>query len=348
MRYVLLMAGLAALFMTIDVRSQDTLVRWEQLPPIPDPEGFAAPFAGVSHGALVVAGGANIPGNKWADKFTKKWYDSVYVLERPDGAWKLVGKLPRPLGYGVCITAAEGVICIGGSDSERHYADVFRLAWVGGSLVYEDMPPLPRPCANACGALVGHTIYVAGGIESPTATKAMHEFWALDLADAKPAWKELTPWPGQERMLAVAGELGGDFYLFSGACLSAGPDGKPVREYLKDAWRYHPGQGWTQLADLPRAAVAAPSPALPMEQSELMIPTGDDGLNVHFEPLIHHPGFPKQSLTYHVAKNDWTSTPCPFSRGTAPVVEWLGHFVVPNGEVMPRVRTPVVWWCAVP
>src|SRR5437899_785783 len=47
-------------------------LRWGKLPPLPDPEGFAAPFAGVSGGALIVAGGANIPGDRWADSFVKK------------------------------------------------------------------------------------------------------------------------------------------------------------------------------------------------------------------------------------------------------------------------------------
>ena len=35
---------------------------WEQLPPIPKPLGVAAPFAGVSGGALLVAGGEVRPG----------------------------------------------------------------------------------------------------------------------------------------------------------------------------------------------------------------------------------------------------------------------------------------------
>ena len=35
---------------------------WNQLPSLPDPLGVAAPIAGVSGGALVVAGGANFPG----------------------------------------------------------------------------------------------------------------------------------------------------------------------------------------------------------------------------------------------------------------------------------------------
>ena len=322
---------------------------WQQLAPLPDAEGFAAPFAGVSGGALLVAGGANIAGDKWAATFTKKWYDSVFVLERPDGAWKKAGKLPRPLGYGVSVTADNGFICIGGSDSAQHYADVFRLTWKDGTLAVSELPSLPKPCANACGALLGRTIYVAGGIETPTATKALKTFWALSLDEANPRWRELEPWPGDERMLAVAGVQDGSFFLMSGAKLSAGPDGKPVREYLRDAYRFTPGQGWKRVADLPRPAVAAPSPAIPFGSSHLLVLTGDDGANVTFQPVKEHPGFPRNVLSYDTARDAWQiSGGMPFSRATVPTVRWNDRFIIPNGEVRPRIRTPEVWELELP
>ena len=239
-------------------------LHWSKLPPIPDEEGFAAPFAGVSGGALVVAGGANFPRDRWASTVTKKWHDSVFVLQRPDGSWEVAGKLSRPLAYGVSVTAKDGVVCAGGSDATRHFAEVFRLEWKDGRLTTTPLPRMPKPCANACGALLGSTVYIAGGIESPTAVAALKTFWALDLAEAKRRWRELEPWPGPERMLAVAGVQDGSFFLFSGARLMPGFDGKPVREYLRDAYRYTPGKGWRRIADLPRPAVAAPSPAIPV------------------------------------------------------------------------------------
>lgn len=315
---------------------------WEKLPSLPDPEGFAGPFAGVSGGALIVAGGANITGDKWADPLTKKWYDSVFVLKQPEGMWITEHKLPRPLGYGISITADDSVLCFGGSDADRHYADGFRLRWKNGTLDISALPPLPKPCANACAALVGRTIYLAGGIETPTATTAMHTFWALDLDAEKPQWKALEPWPGPARMLAVAGVFEDSFYLFSGAKLSADADGKPVREFLRDAYRFTPDHGWKKLTDLPRAAVAAPSPA-PVIDGKLLVLSGDDGLNTAFQPLTQHPGFPRQSLTYDPQKDTWSAVEIfPFSRVTAPVVRWQKRFVIPNGEVRPRVRTPEV------
>ena len=96
-----------------------------KLPSIPDAEGFAAAFAGVSDQALLVGGGANITGEKWGDAFQKTWYDLVFVLEKPEGAWRLAGTLPRAIGYGVSITTREGIFCIGGSDAKqsRHGGD---------------------------------------------------------------------------------------------------------------------------------------------------------------------------------------------------------------------------------
>ena len=331
---------------------------WEKLPAIPDAEGFAGAFAGVSNGALIVAGGANIAGEKWGDTFTKQWHDSVFVLEKPDGEWKrglppagvageggiLRFKLPRALSYGVSVTTERGVVCIGGSDAQRNYADVFLLEWRDGRIVTTALPALPKPCANACGALVGKVIYVASGIEMPDATTALKTFWSLDLAAAEPRWEALEPWPGPERMLAVAGVLGGSFCIFSGARLKAGADGKAVREFLRDAYRYTPGKGWTRLADMPRAAVAAPSPALIEAGSRVLIVTGDDGTNVDFQPVREHPGFPRDALAYDAERDAWSSAgEIPFSRATVTAVHWRGQYVIPNGEVRPRVRTPEVW-----
>lgn len=319
-------------------------ILWEKLPPIPDAEGFASSFAGVSNGALIVGGGANIAGEKWGETFQKKWHDSVFVLEKPDGEWKTGFRLPRALGYGVSVTTERGAVCIGGSDALRHYAECFLLEWRDGKIATASLPALPQPCANACGAIVGKVIYVAGGIGRPDATSAMKTFWKLDLAAAEACWEALDPWPGPERMLAVAGVSGDSFFIFSGARLSAGADGKAVREYLRDAYRFTPGKGWSRIADLPRAAVAAPSPALHDGGMRLLIVSGDDGANVAFAPVREHPGFPREVLAYDPERDAWSSAgESPFSRATTPVVHWLGREVIPNGEARPRVRTPEVW-----
>jgi N-acetylneuraminate epimerase len=319
-------------------------LNWSLLPALPDPEGFAAPFAGVSNGALLVAGGANIPANKWAEVFTKTWHDRVFVLEHGSSHWKTGFTLPRTLAYGVSVTTDNSVLCFGGSDATRHYTESFRMRWVEGRLETSPLPDLPQPCAHACGALLGRVVYIAGGTETPASSTTMRNFWALDLNSPSPNWKELPPWPGPARMLATAGVFGDAFYLLSGVELQAGPDGKPVRAYLKDAYGFTPAAGWKRIADLPRAAAAAPSPALSI-RGKLVVLSGDDGEQVAFRPLEKHPGFPRTALAYDTAADAWsTEFGVPFSRATIPVVEWNHGFVLPNGEARPRERTPEVWF----
>ncbi len=159
--------GVAAVCGAGGLDSMTSSFQWRSLPAIPDREGFAGPFAGVTGGVLVVTGGANFPDKRPWEGGTKVWYDRVFVLEKPDGAWTAAGRLPRPLGYGVSVDTGDGIVCAGGSNARGHFADVFRLALVDGKVVITPLPPLPQPCANMGGAVVGNTLYIAGGIATP-------------------------------------------------------------------------------------------------------------------------------------------------------------------------------------
>lgn len=339
-----LLAALGLSLMTTPLDSAERHLRWQQFPALPDPIGFAGAFAGTSGGALLVAGGANFPDKMPWEGGRKVWYDTGFVLERPDGVWRSAFKLPRPLGYGVSVTTRAGVVCIGGSDATQHVRDVFRLSWNRGQLRCEPLPSLPHPLANACGALVGHTIYVAGGTATPDATNALSNFWALDLGHPEAGWRELPTWPGPARMLAVAAAARGAFYLLGGTALAPDADGKPVRTYLKDTYRFTPRRGWERVADLPHPVAAAPSPSPVTPGGEILVIGGDDGRLVHFEPKSAHPGFPKRVLIYNPRRDAWGELPdAPVARVTLPVAEWRGWFVLVSGESRPGVRSPEVW-----
>lgn len=335
---------------------------WAQLPHIPNEFGFAGSFAGTSNNALIVAGGANFPdgGAPWTGS-KKVWTDQIFVLEHPTGQWKVAGKLPQPLGYGVSISYNNKLICIGGSNAAGHLATVYAISYINGKVKIENRPPLPAALANACGALVGHTIYIAGGLLSPDAKTTASVFWALDLS--KPAraaqWQQLETWPGPPRMLSVAGALNNSFYLFSGTDLED-KAGTAHRRYLKDAYAYTPGKGWQKLADLPAAVVAAAGPAYAANGNELLIFGGDDGILADNAANLkeQHPGFSTAILSYHTQTNTWTTAGHiktnkqadaaihPNASLWAPVtttsVIWNGNLVIPGGEVRPAVRTPRV------
>jgi hypothetical protein len=59
-------------------------------------------------------------------------------------------------------------------------------------------------------------------------------------------------------------------FVCSGAELRPGPDGKAVRNYLRDCYRYTVFGGWKRLADLPKAAVAPPWVALTHVEAVVM------------------------------------------------------------------------------
>jgi len=343
-----LIAGalLSSLFWFVGVasaqRSREVL-EWKELSSLPDAEGFAGSYAGVSGGALLVAGGANFPERRPWDGGTKVWHDTVFVLEKPDGAWRIAGRLPRPSGYGVALTVDEGVLLIGGGDSRENFADVLLSRWDGAEVSFEKLPPLPEPLAMCTGAMLGRTVFVAGGLSRPDSTEARNAFLSLDLDNQAAGWRKLDPWPGPERFLATGGALNGTFLLFGGARLKPGPDGQPQREMLRDAWRYTPGIGWAPLTDLPKPHVATPGPAPTLGPSHLLLVGGDDGTQVSHPPA-NHPGFPRDLWAYHTITDSWARMgTLPFSLVTTPALSWHGRIIVPGGEARPGVRSTAVW-----
>ena len=150
---------------------------WKALPDLPGGLGVAGPFAGAHNDALIVAGGANFPeGVPWRKTTdggdpAKVYYDTIHIVTRDGLDYSIAeakARLPRALGYGVSISTASGVLCIGGEwreDGGTHRsAKVFALGYADGAVTMDaDYPPLPKDTTAAAGALIGKTVYVAGG-----------------------------------------------------------------------------------------------------------------------------------------------------------------------------------------
>ncbi|MBN2312180.1 MAG: sodium/solute symporter [Candidatus Hydrogenedentes bacterium] len=318
-------------------------VEWKELPDLEQP--LSGHFAGVSNNALVLAGGAWFPVSLW-EGGTKQWLDTVFVLEPDAAAWQAAAPLPHPVAYGAVVSHDNRVICAGGSDGQTHFTEVFALEWADGAIQRTTLPDLPRPCAFMSAALVGSTMYVAGGQEAPDSTEALHSFWALDLAAESPAWQELEPWPGPARILPVVAAQEDSVFVFSGADLAAGPDGTAKRTYLTDGYRFRPKApgtlhpGWDTVTGPPRPVVAAP--ALGYGPSHVLVFGGDDGSLVdQIQQLrANHPGFSRDMLAYHTITDTWAvKGSIPHTLVTTQAVLWEKRIVVPAGEDRPGHRS---------
>lgn len=322
--------------------TDETHIEWKQLPKRPIAVG--GQFAGISNGALLAAGGGAFP-TPLFEGGKKVWVDSIFVLEPDASEWKPAGALSRPLAYGASVSDQKGLILIGGGDAETHYTSVTRLIWKDGTIEHQSLPDLPQPCAFQAAALIGSTLYVAGGQSSPKTSEALHTFWRLDLKQPQEGWRSLEAWPGPGRILPVAGTSGNDFYLFSGCELYSDQNGETKRRYLTDAYRYRPGNGWERLPDLPRPATGAPTPAL-TANDQIMIFSGDSGEYADrvWELKDKHPGFDRDIISFDLKTNQWRRAGgVPFSLATTPSVQWRGCYIIPGGEDRPGHRTPVVY-----
>ena len=315
---------------------------------MPEPLGVAGAFAGVSDGALVVAGGAHFPVSPF-EGGTKVWVDRVWSLEPHAEEWTDAGALPRPLAYGASITIDEGILLIGGSDAERHYPNVMLLRREQGEMRIAQAPSLPVPSANHAAALVDGTVYVVGGQAAPDSTEAYDTVWAAKLEDllnpvSLPVWLPVESYPGPGRILPVVAAQEGALYVFSGAELLAGDDGAPTRTFLADGYRFVPGEGWSAVAGPPSPTVAAP--ALAWGPQHIAVFGGDDGALFFRQQELRddHPGFPRKALTYHSVTDRWAEAGAtPFGHVTATAVDWQGAAVIPSGEDRPGHRSPAVW-----
>jgi SSS family solute:Na+ symporter len=327
-------------------------LHWQVLPSLPDEEGFAGMYAGVSNGVLLAAGGANFPEGRPWEGGQKVWYDRIFYLASPGSSWvETDQKLPAPLGYGLSASFDDYVLVVGGSHTAGHADAVYGLIFDGGAVrVDEAFPSLPYPLANMAGALVDGVLMLVGGQVKPDGL-AESRFLYLDLNLPRELlqWREGPIFPGSSRIQAVAGVADKSFFILSGFHLTEKDEGWD-RHLLRDAYRFsfvdQVGEGvWEKLPDLPRGVAAAPTPAFSIGRSHLLIAGGIDTDERAAHGAIGHPGFSEQLLAFHVPSQQWVdmgSLPAGGSRVTAPSVLWEKQWVVPSGEKFPGVRSPSV------
>jgi SSS family transporter len=328
-------------------------LRWERLPDYPLALGVAGAFSGVHNGALIVAGGANFPEPVWEND--KVWHDEIFVLTRGSRGyqWQSGGRLPFPIAYGSSVSTPQGVICMGGNNAERTFADVFLLRWdvTRQQVEIERLPELPAPRAHAGAAVLDGTVYLVGGQAGRSLDTATADLWAMKVGEPAPparhTWETLPSLPGPPRAFHLTLSQHNGFhnalYVISGRHAS-GASPSSVG-FLQDVWEFVPTQRlWRQRSDAPVCVMAGS--AAPLGQSHIFVLGGADGSLFGQADRLGdaHPGFPLNCWAYHTITDSWSAAgETPQNLVTTSAIPWENSLVIPSGEVRPRVRSPHVW-----
>ncbi len=325
-------------------------ITWEELPELPNTVGLGGAFAGVSNGALIVAGGANFPDKPEWEGGTKVWYDAIYILtpENKEKEWLTGFKLNQPLAYGASVSTGDSLILIGGSDAASSYNTVTQLTWKPEVQEIEQvtLPSLPHPISHTDAAKIGNTLYVAGGQIGGASAGPSNVFWSLDLSNNEAQWMVLESWEGPARRKAiVTAQNEGDrtyLYIIGGEDQIDAGDGNIKTQPLTDGYRYSLRyKQWERIADAPHPVTSAAG--LSYGQSHILVFGGATGEYLGQILGDDHPGFSPDLLVYHTITDTWLiKDEIPTSVVTTNAVSWGGGIALTSGEVRPSRRTPKV------
>lgn len=368
-------------FATSAAVAADSLkINWAELPPLPPAPGHAkqpgvaSPFVGTHDGVLLVAGGANFPDLLPWQGGKKVWWDTVFALEEGAAQWRVAGKLPGPMGYGLSFSTPGGVLCVGGSDPTQCLASVFLLRWNRANKQTEIVPypSLPETLAFAGGGIVQGKLYVVGGQAEASSAASTKRGYVLDLKDGvKGRWQKLPDLPGEARSLPISFSVGSGpkpgVYLFGGR------DQKPgeAPKLFKDGFRFDPASGrWEKLNDMAGPLMAGT--AVEYRHGQAIVLGGDTGeiflvkekltaemrhaektapqdvpaLKAREKDLLeNHKGFSRKGYVYDSASDTWSETnQLPEWTPVTTTATWWGEqLVLPSGEIRPGIRSPKVW-----
>ncbi|HBG28243.1 MAG: hypothetical protein A2Y10_12830 [Planctomycetes bacterium GWF2_41_51] len=358
MKKTVLLGGVILFFLINFSAATTNWLKWQQMPSLPavsgqtEPLGLAGAFIGVHNDVLIIAGGANFA--RPYEQTQKTWHDDILVLEKNGQEWLNVGKLGRPIAYGVSVSTKYGLLCLGGNDANQTFDNVFLLKWNSQNHKIEkiDLPSLPLPVSNMAAAEIGDVVYVAGGQQDISLSSAMKNFWSLDLskiADSKNfSWKQLPVWPGEKRAfnITVAQHNGKEYcvYVIGGRYQKSPEDANRIP--LNDVYEFSPSKyqaaqnPWKKCSNSPAAINALTG--IDVGQSHILIfgsgtaPESMDSNNAGC--------FARNVLAYHTITDSFTLVgKMPLSQVTTTAVRWENRIVIPSGEICPRIRTPQVW-----
>jgi cyclically-permuted mutarotase family protein len=291
-----------SIFLVFSTQAQENneIFNWSTTQNIPNKVGLNGAFTGIHNDVLIFAGGANFPNDPVWEGGKKHWYDTIYVLQKNEDKTEWLSnhevKLPRPLANGVSISTSQGILCIGGDNSDGVYNDVFLIKWntVSKKIEVEILPSLPFPLANMGASNIGNMVYLVGGQDAKgSASKAHFLSFNLKTSLTRKAytWQQHEDFPGKSRIQPVViGQSNGRqdcIYVFSGTHYN--PKAEYTHEMLDDVYQFDPNKNiWTQKNSIQsnetrglKGGFIAAAPAIKKGDSHILIFGGAGGSQQH-------------------------------------------------------------------
>lgn len=318
------------------------------------PVKAARPFAGfLPDGSFVVAGGSDFVGGT-------KVYGKDVCVRTPDGAWKKVGELPRPVAEGVCCETPKGIFCAGGTDGTKVFDDAFLLTVENGAVRVTPLPlSLPEPVAMGAAAADGSTVYVVA---------STHVFVAdLGKAGDDFVWRQF-PLPRLvPRAQMVAAVQNGD--QKEKMLVIYGGYESETKEPLHDGYalvlakvqmfRDNDEGAWKRLSDLPANTTTIGAAFLPSGHQHVLLVGGfgekgwvDRAINGSTETDPVKLGWQRKVLAYNCVTDAWCEygeiapgdkPRCGAAAGIKPGKTPEQYtLILAGGEVAPATRTDAV------
>ena len=334
---------------SVSAAPKQEAISWSELPELPNKLGLGGAFTGVSNGALIVAGGSNIPQGSEAEVGSKVWHADIYVLpESEQDAWLTGYKLENPQAYGASVSSGEHLILIGGNNAEGYHKEVTQITWdtTTQKMNQEFLPPLPQALAYTGAAEIDDIVYVVGGQVDGERSSMKNIFWSLDLNNREAGWKLLKSWegPARRRAIVVGQNIGnGRFvYIIGGEERIQNENGEIQSRQLTDGYRYSLRyEQWEPIADAPHPVTGAPGVAY--GQSHILIFGGNTWQHEDVNSSKDHPSYSRDLLVYHTVTDTWlVKGELPLGVVSSEAVSWEGGIAITGGETEPGIMTPKV------
>ncbi len=211
---------------------------WEQLPPLPEPNGGF--ICGAANGKIVVVGGTNWEGG------TKHWLRAIHLFDPASTRWTKLRDLDGPIAYGIRIQQGAAFAYLGGTDGQR---PLKAIAVLEGSKTSVQLPALPDAMVLAAGGDVAGKQVMVGGTDDPMNLAGVQRtVHALEFIEGNWQVKKMADYPGKPFAVAASAVVGNELFIFGGMNYDAATQ-QPVN--TTEAYAFSPAKNtWRKLQPL--------------------------------------------------------------------------------------------------